>query len=52
VTSPANDVDPILDPSGRYTEAVADLPEPPELDAEDEDDESAQPEPDDTEALA
>lgn len=45
-----NAVDPTTDPSGRYPPAVADLPEPPELDADtDTDDESAQTEPDEME---
>lgn len=45
-----NAVDPTTDPSGRYIAADPDLPEPPELDADsDEDDQSAQAEPDETE---
>jgi len=45
-----NAVDPTTDPSGRYAPAQEDLPEPPELDADDdEDDESAQAEPDEME---
>ena len=45
-----NAVDPTTDPSGRYAPAQQDLPEPPELDADsDEDDQSAQAEPDEME---
>jgi hypothetical protein len=45
-----NAVDPTTDPSGRYAPAEQDLPEPPQLDADsDEDDQSAQSEPDEME---